>query len=64
MWVEVFDELFLFRVDGDDGIARSLVVLDHPGDMFELGVPVGMGAAFPGLAHRLKTVYPICSKRA
>lgn len=60
--LEAPDEFFLFRVEGDGGIARSPAVPESPDEILELGVPVGIRASFPGLPNRLKPVVHICSR--
>src|SRR6202030_1966496 len=48
--LEVADQLFLLRVDGDDGLLLSLRRNDFRVDVFELGVSIGMFRAFIRLA--------------
>ena len=47
---EVANWLLFLGVDGDHRIAGGLVLCDHASDIMELGVPVRMLPAFPGLA--------------
>src|SRR4051812_6157564 len=60
--LESADQFLLLGVDRNHRIASRLVLRRPASDMVELGVPVRMLAAFPGLAGRLQTVAKVRQK--
>src|SRR5689334_781340 len=60
--LESADQFLLPGVDRNHRIASRLVLRRPVSDMVELGVPVRMLAAFPGLAGRLQTVAKVRQK--
>src|SRR6187455_660581 len=60
--LEIADQFLLLGVDRNHRITSRLVLRRPASDMGELGVPVRMVAAFPGLAGRLETVAKVREK--
>src|SRR3954464_2032321 len=60
--LEIADQFLLLGVDGNHRITNRLVLRRPASDLGELGVPVRMVAAFPGLAGRLETVAKVREK--
>src|SRR4029450_4736571 len=60
--LEIADQFLLLGVDGNHRITSRLVLRRPASDLGELGVPVRMVAAFPGLAGRLETVAKVGEK--
>ncbi len=54
---EPSDQLLLFRIDADHGVAAGEELLGECVDVPELGVAVGVLASFQGLAGPLQTVF-------
>ena len=62
--LEVADQFLLLGVHRDDWLAPPLIRLDPSVDVLELGVAVGMAAAFPGLAVGLEAVTELAQQGA
>ena len=62
--LEVADQFLLLGVHRDDRLAPPLIRLDPSVDVLELGVAVGMAAAFPGLAVGLEAVTELAQQSA